>query len=96
MSQASLGCFNGEVTPGVNMLDIFRKNEIESNPNSILKFGDMVLVKFGISCPAGTTVKINGRPIKVYTGIFELGMGQVDITSLVFDEAVEVNIYYMY
>ena len=26
MSQASLGCFNGKVTPGVNMLDIFKKN----------------------------------------------------------------------
>lgn len=56
----------------------------------------MTLVKFGISAPAGTKVKINGREIPLFTGIFELGMNQLDITSLEFEEAVDVNIYYMY
>lgn len=96
MSQAHLGSFNGTVTPNINMLDIFKKNEIEDNPNSILNFGDMVLKKFGISCPAGTTIFINGKKIPVFTGVFELGMNQIDITSLVFSEAVDVNIYYMF
>ena len=76
MSQAHLGSFNGTVTPGVNMLDIFRKKEIEDNPNSILNFGKLVLKKFGISAP--------------------VGMNQIDISSLVFPEAVNVNIYYMF
>lgn len=96
MSQAHLGSFNGTVTPNINMLDVFKKNEIEDNPNSILNFGDMVLKKFGISCPAGTTIFINGKEIPLFTGIFELGMNQIDITSLVFPEAVSVNVYYMF
>lgn len=96
MSQAYLGSFNGTVTPNVNMLKVFKENEIATNPNSILNYCDMTLVKFGISAPAGTKVKINGREIPLFTGIFELGMNQLDITSLEFEEAVDVNIYYMY
>ena len=96
MSQAHLGSFNGTVMPNINMLDVFKKNEIADNPNSILNFGDMVLKKFGISCPAGTTIFINGKEIPVFTGVFELGMNQIDINSLVFSEAVDVNIYYMF
>ena len=41
-------------------------------------------------------IKINGKDIPVFTGVFELGMNQIDITSLEFSEAVDVNIYYMY
>ncbi len=96
MSQAYLGSFNGTVTPNVNMLEVFKKKEIEDNPNSILNFGKLVLKKFGISAPAGTTIKINGKEIPLFTGVFELGMNQIDITSLVFTEAVSVNIYYMF
>lgn len=96
MSQAYLGSFNGTVTPNVNMLKVFKENETAANPNSILNYCDMTLVKFGISAPAGTKVKINGREIPLFTGIFELGMNQLDITSLEFEEAVDVNIYYMY
>lgn len=96
MSQAHLGSFNGTVTPNVNMLDIFKQNEIKENPNSILNFGKLVLKKIGISAPAGTVVKINGKDIPLFTGVFELGMDQIDISSLVFTEAVDVNIYYMF
>ena len=96
MSQAQLGSFNGTVTPNVNMLDIFKQKEIQDNPNSILNFGDLVLKKFGISAPAGTVVKINGKEIPLFTGVFELGMNQIDITSLVFSDVVSVNIYYMF
>jgi len=96
MSQAHLGSFNGTVTPNVNMLDIFKQKEIKDNPNSILNFGDLVLKKFGISAPAGTVIKINGKEIPLFTGVFELGMNQIDITSLEFLETVNVNIYYMF
>ena len=96
MSQAHLGSFNGTVTPNVNRLDIFKQKEIQDNPNSILNFGDLVLKKFGISAPAGTVVKINGKEIPLFTGVFELGMNQIDITSLVFSDVVSVNIYYMF
>ncbi len=96
MSQAHLGSFNGTVTPNINMLEVFKRKEIEDNPNSILNFGDLILKKFGISAPAGTVVKINGKEIPLFTGVFELGMNQIDISSLEFDEAVDVNIYYMF
>lgn len=96
MSQAYLGSFNGTVTPNVNMLDIFKKKELEDNPNSILNYGKMVLKKFGISAPVGTVMKINGKEVPLFNGSFELGMNQIDISSLIFTEAVDVNIYYMY
>ena len=96
MSQAYLGSFNGTVTPNVNMLDIFKKKELEDNPHSVLQYGKLVLKKFGISAPAGTIVEINGKEIPLFTGVFELGLNQIDISSLVFNEAVDVSIYYMY
>lgn len=96
MSQAHLGCFSWTVTPNVNMLDIFKQNERADNPNSILNFGQMSLRKLSMICPEGTKVKINGKEIPLITGIFELGMDQINITSLEFSEAVNVNIYYMF
>lgn len=56
----------------------------------------MVIKKIGIQCEAGTEVIINGCEIPIVSGVFELGFGQVDITSLVFKEEKSVNIYYMY
>lgn len=79
MSQAHLGCFCGTVTPNVNMLDIFKQNERADNPNSILNFGQMSLRKLSMICPEGTKVKINGKEIPLITGIFELGMDQINI-----------------
>ena len=96
MSQAHLGCFSGTVTPNVNMLDIFKQNERADNPNSILNFGQMSLRKLTLVCPEGTKVKINGKEIPLVTGIFELGMDQINVTSLEFSETVDVNIYYMF
>lgn len=96
MSQAHLGSFSGTVTPGVNMLDVFKQNERADNPNSILNFGKMSLKMLSMSCPANTKVKINGKEITLFTGIFELGMGQIDITSLEFSEAASVSAYYMF
>lgn len=96
MSQAYLGSFNGTVSPGVNMLDIFKKNERAENPNSILNFGKMSLKMLSMSCPAGTEVKINGKEIQLFSGVFEVGMGQIDITSLEFTDAVNISAYYMY
>ena len=96
MSQAHLGCFSGTVMPNVNMLDIFKQNERADNPNSILNFGQMWLRRHTRVCQEGTKVKINGKEIPLVTGIFELGMDQINIPSLEFSEAVNVNIYYMF
>lgn len=97
MSKGTLGSFNGTTTANVNMLDIFKQNELAAHENSTLAFTDlMVIKKIGIKCDPGTEVFINGSEIPIVTGVFELGFDQVDITSLVFKEAKDVNIYYMY
>ncbi len=97
MSLGTVGSFNGTTTPNTNMLDVFKQAELSIHPDSTLKFADhMVIKKIGIDCPPGTIVSINGSPIPIISGIIEFGYGQLDITSLVFSEAVSVNIYYMY
>jgi len=97
MSKGTLGSFNGTTTANVNMLDIFKQQELDKHENSILAFSDrMIIRKIGIQCDPGTNVIINGCEIPIVSGIFELGYGQIDVTSLVFKEAVSVNIYYMY
>lgn len=96
MSQALLGSYNGTTVAGENMLTVFKKLELEHNPNCILNFTNMTLRKLSMACPAGTKVTINGREIVLVTGVFELGYNQVDVTSLVFEEAVELNAYYLY
>lgn len=97
MSKGTLGSFNGTTTANVNMLDIFKKEEMEKHENSTLAFSSrMIIKKIGIQCPAGTEVSINGCDIPIVSGVFELGFGQIDVSSLVFKEAVAVNIYYMY
>lgn len=97
MSKGILGSFNGTTTPNVNMIDVFKQNEIKKHENSFLKFSDFMTVKkLGIQCDAGTVVAINGAEIPIVSGVFELGYGQIDVTSLVFNSAVSANIYYMY
>lgn len=97
MSKGTLGSFNGTTTANVNMLDIFKKEEMAKHENSTLAFSSrMIIKKIGIQCPAGTEVSINGCDIPIVSGVFELGFGQIDVSSLVFKEAIAVNIYYMY
>lgn len=97
MSKGTLGSFNGTTTANVNMLDIFKEKEMAKHENSTLAFSSrMIIKKIGIQCPAGTEVSINGCDIPIVSGVFELGFGQIDVSSLVFKEAVSVNIYYMY
>lgn len=96
MTNGVLGSFNGTVTANVNMLDIFKANELIQHPNSTLQFSKLTIKKIGIQCAPGTEVEINGSKIPIVSGTFELGFGQVQVTSLIFRSAVPVNIYYMY
>lgn len=51
MSKGTLGSFNGTTTANVNMLDIFKQNEMAAHENSTLAFTDhMVIKKIGIQC----------------------------------------------
>ena len=49
MSKGTLGSFNGTTTANANMVDVFRKNEIELHQNSVLEFAErMIIKKIGI------------------------------------------------
>lgn len=97
MSKGTLGSFNGTTIANENMVNVFRTEELKKHEHSTLVFThQMVIKKIGIQCPAGTIVSINGCEIPIVSGVFELGYGQIDVTSLIFREAVEANIYYMY
>lgn len=97
MAMASLGSFYGNITANVNIVDIFRQNEITANPNCHLKYANhMVLKAVTINAPNDTIVSINGSDVKIANGKYEVEIGWIDITSLVFSSAVAVNIQYMY
>ena len=96
MSLANIGNYIGTVVPNKNMVEVFRENELRLNKNSVLSFRPMTLKKFTISCAPGAVVKINGKDMELPTGVFELGMGQYEISSLIFSSAVDVNIFYAY
>lgn len=45
MSKGTLGSFNGTTTANVNMLDIFKQNEMAAHENSTLAFTDHMVIK---------------------------------------------------
>lgn len=92
----SIASWSGTVTPGTNMVEVFRQQELALHPNSYLLHTNMIVRKIAIKTDEGTKVKINGREIELFSGVFETGFNQVYITSLVFDEAKNVQTYYLF
>ena len=91
-----LGQYQGTVEADKNLIDVFKQREIERHENSFLKFSPLVIKKLGIRCEQGTMVEINGDSITINSGVFELGFEVMDVTSLVFPSATEVDIIYGY
>lgn len=92
----SIASWSGTTTPGENLVETFRQQELQLNPNSYLLHTNMIIRKICLKANEGTKVKINGREIELFTGVFETGFNQVYITSLVFDEAVDIQTYYLF
>lgn len=92
----SIASWSGTVTPDTNMVEVFRQQELELNPNSYLKHTNMIIRKIAIKANEGAKVKINGREIELFTGVFETGFNQVYITSLEFDSAIDIKVYYLF
>lgn len=92
----SIASWSGTVTPDTNMVEVFRQQELQLNPNSYLLHTNMIIRKICLKANEGTKVKINGREIELFTGVFETGFNQVYITSLAFDEAVDIQTYYLF
>lgn len=92
----SIASWSGTTTPGENLVETFRQQELELNPNSYLLHTNMIVRKIAIKADEGTKVKINGREIELFSGIFETGFNQVYVTSIIFNEAVDIQTYYLF
>ncbi len=92
----SIASWSGTTTPGENLVETFRQQELALNPNSYLLHTNMIVRKIAIKTEEGTKVKINGREIKLFSGVFETGFNQVYITSIVFDDAADIQTYYLF
>ena len=92
----SVASWSGTTVPGENLVETFRQQELELNPNSYLLHTNMIVRKIAIKADEGTKVKINGREIELFSGVFETGLNQVYITSLEFDEEVDIQVYYLF
>lgn len=92
----SIASWSGTTTPGENLVETFRQQELELNPNSYLLHTNMIIRKIAIKADEGTKVKINGREIELFSGVFETGFNQVYVTSIVFDEAADIQVYYLF
>lgn len=92
----SIASWSGTTTPGENLVETFRQQELALNPNSYLLHTNMIVRKIAIKADEGTKVKINGREIELFSGVFETGFNQVYITSIVFDDAADIQTYYLF
>lgn len=92
----SIASWSGTTTPGENLVETFRQQELALNPNSYLLHTNMIIRKIAIKADEGTKVKINGREIELFSGVFETGFNQVYVTSIVFDEAADIQVYYLF
>lgn len=96
MAMVTIGSFFGEAQKDVDLIPIFRENELSKNPNSFLKTAKLVIKKIAISAPKGTKFKINDAEFLMPSSTFELAYGVVDIHKLSFSENTEATIVYAY
>ena len=91
-----IGSFNGQVTPGTNMIDVFR-NDNRLRMRSFPHATSFHLLHLAINAKAGTTFNLDGAQIVTpTTGIFEVCGEMTPLESLVFSEAATVNIIYYF
>ena len=96
MAMVTIGSFFGEAQKDVDLIPIFRENELSKNPNPFLKTAKLVIKKIAISAPKGTKFKINDAEFLMPSSTFELAYGVVDIQKLSFSENTEATIVYAY
>ena len=96
MAMVTIGGFFGEVQKDVDLIPIFRENELSKNPDSFLKTSRLIVKKIAISAPKGTQFKINYAEFLIPESTFELAYGVVDIQKLSFSQNTEVTIVYAY
>lgn len=96
MAKGTIGSFNGTVTAETNMIEIFKENEA-TTPNKWPHSTSFSIQKIAITAEPGTTFTLNGAEITLpSTGIFETDIGMIEIESLIFSEAVNACIVYIF
>lgn len=96
MSKGTIGSYIGKAEAGVDLIPIFRQNELQIHPDSFLKISSMIVKKIAIAAPAGTVFKLNDSNFLMPSLDFELGYGTIDIKKLVFVNDTTVTITYVY
>ena len=96
MGNAMAGSFFGTAKAGVNLIPIFRENEIKKHADSFLKISNLIIKKIAIAAPSGTMFQLNGSDFLMPANAFEIGYGMVDIEELIFKQDTAVTITYIY
>ena len=96
MADATIGSFFGMAKAGVNLIPIFRENEIKKHADSFLKISNLVIKKIAIAAPSGTMFQLNGSDFLMPANAFEIGYGIINIKELIFKQDTNVTITYFY
>lgn len=95
-ARGNFGSFYGTAAAGVDIVQTI-KNQVDFEKRKWRVSTQFKLLKVAITGQPGTLFKLNGQTVVLpSTGIFETGIGIIDIESIVFSESSEVNILYMY
>lgn len=96
MARGNFGSFYGTATAGTEMVSVI-KNQVNFEKRKWPVSTQFKLLKVAIVSKPGTVFKLNGNTVVLpSSGIFETGIGIIDIDSIVFDADADVNIVYMY
>lgn len=96
MPKGIAGSYFGKASANVDLIPIFRKNELKKNPDSFLKTSALIIKKLAIAASAGTVFKINGVDFLMPSNSFELSYAMIDIKELRFKNDTNVTITYIY
>lgn len=96
MPKGTAGSYFGKAPANVDLIPIFRENELKKHPDSFLKTSALIIKKLAIVAPAGTVFKINGVDFLMPSNSFELSFGMIDIKELIFKNDTNVTLTYVY
>lgn len=91
-----MGSYFGKAEANINLIPIFKENEIKKNPESFLRCSPLIVKKIAIAAPSATKLIINGAEFLMPGSAFELAYGLIDIEELYFCEDTNVTIAYVY
>lgn len=92
MPKGTAGSYFGKAPANLDLIPIFRENELKKHPDSFLKTSALIIKKLAIAAPAGTVFKINSVDFLMPSNSFELSFGMIDIKKLKFKNDLNVSL----